>query len=599
MSEPGAPRTILLDAYAARSCPVKTQNEYDRTLPELDAGSSIGMRGHSEALQELFAGSAIHDEEILSQIAATASGVVDLRPLSDAPSSERLAATRAAVEAGAPVILAPLLPLDLVGHRRGHPDLIVRGADEDGRPGYVPVHCKRAKVMQRRAAIGAPQFVSTLAAPTRTAAQQLVRASFKESRQPDALQLAHYWRLLEAAGWQAGGEPVGGLIGRDNLLGLVTPDDQWTTGLADTPVVCWINLGEKIFRTFARTAEAGWRLRSALERYDHEHGFRVMVAEVAAERTGASNDPPLRVVPIVVDECEHCQWWSICGPQLDENDLSLRIAKSRLDVREIGVLRSLGVETITDLADADLADLLPRYLPEVTHRPGAEQRLRLAAHRAVMLASGQQLERRSSGTIDCPRASLEIDLDIETSSSGHVYLWGFLVDEPGSGKPPRYVSFERFEVLDDASERELAIEALSWLGGVLDGSDDALVYHYSNYEIVHMRKLTPPDAPAVAKVLDRHPDAFVDLFEVVRAHFFGVHGLGLKSVAKAATGFDWRDDDPGGLNSQVWFNEAIGGATAEARRESAERILIYNEDDVRATRAIRRWLVPDAEVTGR
>ena len=48
----------------------------------------------------------------------------------------------------------------------------------------------------------------------------------------------------------------------------------------------------------------------------------------------------------------------------------------------------------------------------------------------------------------------------------------------------------------------------------------------------------------------RPPTHFVDLFTLVRAHFFGTNGLGLKTVAHAGAGFSWRDDDPGGLNSQ-------------------------------------------------
>ena len=61
-------------------------------------------------------------------------------------------------------------------------------------------------------------------------------------------------------------------------------------------------------------------------------------------------------------------------------------------------------------------------------------------------------------------------------------------------------------------------------------------------------------------------------------------------MAHAATGFNWRDDDPGGLNSQAWFSSAVSGETEAERAEAAERVLVYNEDDVRATHAVRAWL---------
>ncbi|WP_446919434.1 hypothetical protein, partial [Klebsiella pneumoniae] len=92
----------------------------------------------------------------------------------------------------------------------------------------------------------------------------------------------------------------------------------------------------KFIRTFSRSSASGWRRRSVLDRYDHEHTFRVSVAEHAI----AGGEP--MVAPIVVRECESCQWWAICEPRLDDADLSLRISKAPLDVREISTLRRLG-----------------------------------------------------------------------------------------------------------------------------------------------------------------------------------------------------------------------------------------------------------------
>ena len=76
----------------------------------------------------------------------------------------------------------------------------------------------------------------------------------------------------------------------------------------------------------------------------------------------------------------------------------------------------------------------------------------------------------------------------------------------------------------------------------------------------------------------------------MRANFFGVHGLGLKCIAHDGAGFSWRDGQAGGLNSQSWFDEAVHADEPERRRAAARRVLEYNEDDVRATRALRAWL---------
>src|SRR5215211_1993903 len=66
-------------------------------------------------------------------------------------------------------------------------------------------------------------------------------------------------------------------------------------------------------------------------------------------------------------------------------------------------------------------------------------------------------------------------------------------------------------------------------------------------------------------------------------------GLRLKLMARHV-GFRWRDDDPGGLNSQLWFAEAVHGETPEARVGARRRVLEYNEDDVIATSQVRAWL---------
>ena len=92
------------------------------------------------------------------------------------------------------------------------------------------------------------------------------------------------------------------------------------------------------------------------------------------------------------------------------------------------VLRNLGVCTVHDLAVTGLDDLLPRYLPEVTHRDNTEDRLRLAARRAKLLHGGVELERIDDSPIVLRTPAVEIDFDI---GSGH--LDRLAVDEGQGG----------------------------------------------------------------------------------------------------------------------------------------------------------------------
>ncbi|MPN13288.1 hypothetical protein SDC9_160609 [bioreactor metagenome] len=148
----------------------------------------------------------------------------------------------------------------------------------------------------------------------------------------------------------------------------------------------------------------------------------------------------------------------------------------------------------------------------------------------------------------------------------------------------RYAWFGEFRDLDAEGEIRLAIQAMSWLTLMLAEHPHTRVYHYSDYEMVHLTKLVQVSkSPELRQALDLLRSAHVDLFTVIRKHFFGAHGLGLKTVAHAGAGFSWRDDSPGGLNSQSWFAEAAHGPDPRTRDDARQRVLDYNEDDVRAT----------------
>jgi predicted RecB family nuclease len=206
-----------------------------------------------------------------------------------------------------------------------------------------------------------------------------------------------------------------------------------------------------------------------------------------------------------------------------------------------------------------------------------------------MFLEGISFDRETVGPIEVPQADVEIDLDIESSADGRVYLWGFLVQHSGDSAPV-YHEFSRFVDLDDSAEAALAADAFTWLRSVVDTAPSVAVYHYSGYEIAKIGELAQREQDELldwaAGYAEEH---FVDLLEIVKAHYFGVSGLGLKLMARHV-GFSWRDDDPGGLNSQLWFADAVHGATAELRAQARRRVLEYNEDDVTATHQVRAWL---------
>lgn len=547
---------FVLDAYSARSCPVKTFNTFDPTLPDLPL---------DESLRESFQGGSDFRDLVYERFLAV-DGVVDLRL---GTWEERESATLAAMGRGAALIIAGALPLDLEGHRSGRPQALVRGSDtEAGSPGYWPLQIKPYRVREKQTGATSLQ---TSALGTVGELRPMPNLRYRLYREPVLLELAHYWRMLEACGF-ASARPMAAVVGDDRISGA-------------EPSATWIDLSTKFIRTYSRTA--GHKQRSPLERYDHEHRFRVYVAEHAATRTGVDDPPPV-VRPIRVKECEWCAWWQTCRPQIDDDDLSLRISKAPLDVRELQTLLSLGIRTVAELAEADVDTIMPAYLTQTGHRDRAEDRLRKAARRAVMLAHGVDLDRVSTEPVGVPRSPVEVDLDIETADDGSVYLWGVLLSD-AEGR--RFEHFSSFAHNSGDGEIDLARRFAAWLIDLVARHPETLIYHYSDYETVHLRRLAERSAdPVLAEACGLIREHFVDLFGYVRDNFVGVDGLGLKVVATRGAGFSWRDVEPGGLASQSWFNEAVDGPSQSAREAARRRVLEYNEDDVRATLAVREWL---------
>ena len=79
-------------------------------------------------------------------------------------------------------------------------------------------------------------------------------------------------------------------------------------------------------------------------------------------------------------------------------------------------------------------------------------------------------------------------------------------------------------------------------------------------------------------------ERWIDMRKVFERQLITGSGSGLKVVAGLA-GFRWRDDDPGGGRSMVWYEQAVAGDEA-----ARMRLLAYNEDDVLATARLRAWM---------
>lgn len=552
-------RPLVLSGYAAKQCARRVHNEWDATI-------EAELVPVSAQLQARFDEGRAFEARIHNELAKALGERAVFVP-QGTPRSQAVAATARAMAGGVEVVVGGWLPDDLPGGRTGRPDLLLRTNESRDTPSYVPGDIK-AHLMTKPSVRGWVTY-STLVEPGEVIEEQgrSVRIS---DRYDDFIQLAHYIRMLQACGFAERDAYRGFIIGTD--LDAATGD----------PFLTWVDLQDPVFNTFSRSR--GTARRSALERYDHEHGFRLKVAQIAGQRTGSSSDPLPLVVPIITDECEVCPWSSYCREEIGVDAASAVLEAGRLDVREWQALSALGIHTAQDLAALDIDDdaFWESYLPEVIHQRRAQERLTTAVTRARMALAGTRIQRTTTGPIDVPRTDVEIDFDIEWDTDNRVFLWGALLTDKQHPNGT-YVPFSTLESLDERSERELGQNFLTWLREQIQRAESQgrslAVFHYSHPERSHLTRVFGEDA--VADVLPY----FVDLLPIVRAHFIGVAGLSIKEVAPEFD-FHWLDEDPGGLQAQMWLQAARETDATQVDTLRA-RLLAYNEDDVRATAAVR------------
>jgi len=173
--------------------------------------------------------------------------------------------------------------------------------------------------------------------------------------------------------------------------------------------------------------------------------------------------------------------------------------------------------------------------------------------------------------------------------------------------PAGYRSFCTWDPVTADTEAALFAEFWEWLTGLRrDVTAAGLAFRAYCYnaaaENTQMRRLAAVVAAARADMglVDAVAALtgsveWVDLLRVFEAQLVTGRPAGLKDVA-ALCGFTWEVEDPGGGESMIRYDQAIGTDPGMARA-ARDWLLAYNRNDVEATRALRDWL--DHEATGR
>ncbi len=449
-----APKDQTLGAYAAKQCVVKAQLDVLKPSKPLPPPAELQLR--MERGDDF-------EKEVYEQLLRH--GAIDA---GDDP-----ATTLEAMNQGARIIVGAELPNDVAGQRAGRPDILVRDDQEPipgARWGYSPIDVKHHRTAEPSGSSTKPWLSSPLSSPTYSAASLDSEQTQRRSRD-DAIQLAHYRRMLEACG-HASAATWAGVVGREER-------------------VSWYDLEEISWLTPAKSDGLRRRHRSIMEIYDFEFGFRLKIADTAARHT-VNGSVALLVEPRRTSECATCGWREECAPVLENEsgDTSLLPSMTYPTWRS---LRDIGIRSRRDLLNrvpqkvADLCGSLTAAQARKVNQEIAGQLPNSALLSDVFSTSqklvanltehdistlgelrshGQMLEvlggktalprhvRDAAASLDdrdfipladpiprWPRADIEVDIDMENTIDDRVYLWGALVDADHPGIVSGYRPF--------------------------------------------------------------------------------------------------------------------------------------------------------------
>lgn len=285
------------------------------------------------------------------------------------------------------------------------------------------------------------------------------------------------------------------------------------------------------------------------------------------ERILAGEKPP----PFLKSGCKQSPWYALCTEETkDCDDVSLIYRLSQNDQRRF---YELGIHTVNDLASADL-DQLRFRLEDWPF----DKLLRFYNQAQVLIVNEPRILKKS----EFPQVENEIYFDIESDpTEGIDYLLGMLIKKRTPSTDSGQTEYKYFLAKDKEDEARVWREFLDFL----ESLNNFVIYHYSYYEREVFKRLANKYGISMA-LEDKFKNNTIDLhWKFIEAAVLPIYFYSLKDVAKYL-GFKWQAEDAGGAESVVWYNDWLQSHD----QKIMDKIVAYNEDDVRATLFIKEWL---------
>jgi uncharacterized protein len=302
--------------------------------------------------------------------------------------------------------------------------------------------------------------------------------------------------------------------------------------------------------------------------------------------------PEAGTVPLPCTHCDFCEFRTLCDKQWhDEGALNLVAGIRQPETVTFG---AAGVANMTALAQprTSVVGIGPRRLERLTEQARLQLQAALLADDdspPFQLVESGEDPVWGHGFEELPRPDDgDVFLDFEGHpfwrvETGLFFLFGLL--ERGEDGQWRYREWWAHDIQAEATA---VSDLIDYLAQRRAAFPDMHVYHYNHTERSSLVTLTEKHnvaQRALTALIDT--GFFVDLLLVARNSIqVGTESYGLKALERL-TSFQRSHDIDKGAGAVLQYEQFMKD------RDSAElaSIAVYNEDDVRATMALRDWLV--------
>ncbi|MEK7659204.1 MAG: TM0106 family RecB-like putative nuclease [Patescibacteria group bacterium] len=289
--------------------------------------------------------------------------------------------------------------------------------------------------------------------------------------------------------------------------------------------------------------------------------FQLTLKEI--EKILEGEKPP----PFIKGGCKRSPWFAICEEETKGcEDISLIHGISQRDQRDF---YELGIKTVGQLAEKDLSSL----------QEGLEgwnyDKLIRVRNQAEVLVSGKPLMIQR---YNFPEVKNEIYFDVESDPTrGTDFLFGFLVKKQNR----KTADFEYFLAKGKENEKKMWEDFLEFLSKL----ENFVIYHYSYYE-KHVLQRLEKRYGAPADLMRKFRENSLDLYNIATSSVvLPIYFYSLKDVA-GFIGYQWSEEGAGGGEAVAWYDQWL----ETGKKDFLEKLIKYNEDDVRATLMVKEWL---------